>query len=267
MTAIALAIRSFRDELALHRRVIWALLMRELATRYGRENAGFLWLILEPLVFAGAVTLMWSLIRGQFENGLPVGAFTVTSYMTVILWRHMLGHGANAVTANSTLLYHRHITILHLFISRLLLEFISVTFASFTIYLVMAAIGQMDPPKNLPILYLGWFLTGWLSFGLALIMGSLATLFDFVERVIQVITYIMMPLSASFYMLAWIPGQFRKIALLNPYVSATEMVHSGYFGEFIKAYYDLPYACACAMVLTLIGVFLARYVRDRTEIE
>lgn len=148
-----------------------------------------------------------------------------------------------------------------------MIEFISVTLAAFVIYTFMLTIGYMTLPKNLPYLYLGWLLLGWLSFGLSLIMGSLATIFDFVERFIQVITYVMVPLSGSFYMIAWIPPQFRKIALLNPFVSTTELVRAGYFGEFVKTFYDIPYACACAMVLTIIGLTLARFVRDHTEIE
>lgn len=267
MNTISVAIRSFSSELSLHKRVIWALLMRELSTRYGRDNIGFVWLILEPLVFACAVTLMWSIIKGKFENGVPVPAFTATGYMSVILTRHMVGHGVHAVSANSTLLYHRYITILHLFICRLLIEFISVTLAFIVIYSVMAAIGAMHPPENLPMLYVGWFLLGWLSFGLALIMGSLSALFEFVERIVQVVTYILVPLSGSFFMLAWIPPQYRKIALLNPFTSTTESVRAGYFGEAVHTYYNIPYACAWAAGLTLVGLTLALYVRDRTHIE
>lgn len=40
-------------------RIIGALMMRELITRYGREGLGFLWLVLEPLVFCFGVMGMW----------------------------------------------------------------------------------------------------------------------------------------------------------------------------------------------------------------
>ncbi|MFN5779339.1 MAG: capsule polysaccharide export ABC transporter permease, partial [Novosphingobium sp.] len=33
------------------RRVIGALLLREMLTRYGRNNIGFLWLFVEPMLF------------------------------------------------------------------------------------------------------------------------------------------------------------------------------------------------------------------------
>ena len=39
--------------------VIWALILRELHTRYGRENIGFLWVVGEPILFCGGVAIAW----------------------------------------------------------------------------------------------------------------------------------------------------------------------------------------------------------------
>jgi capsular polysaccharide transport system permease protein len=261
------ASRGAHDELATHRRVIWALLMRELSTRYGRHNIGFLWLIGEPLVFAGCVTLMWSLIKPEFEHGIRVIPFVVTGYMSIILSRHMINHGMNCVKANVDLLYHRHITITHLFISRLLLEFIGVTFAFFVIFSVLLLLGQMTPPKNLPLFYAGWGLLAWMGVGLALIFGALAEMFEFMERVVGVITYIMVPLSGTFYFAAWIPPEFRRFVLLLPFIHPVEMIRAGFFGEFVTTYYDVAYAVAWCASMTFLGLVLVQFIRSRVEIE
>jgi capsular polysaccharide transport system permease protein len=49
-------------------RVIHALIIRELITRFGRENIGFLWIMVEPLLFASLVSVMWRLIHGPEEH-------------------------------------------------------------------------------------------------------------------------------------------------------------------------------------------------------
>ncbi len=54
---------SFVKACAVQRRVIGALLMREIQLRWGRRNLGFAWLFCEPLVFALPVLAMWSLLR------------------------------------------------------------------------------------------------------------------------------------------------------------------------------------------------------------
>ena len=45
----------------IQKRVISALLMREILTRYGRHNIGFLWLFAEPMIFTVGVTVLWNI--------------------------------------------------------------------------------------------------------------------------------------------------------------------------------------------------------------
>ena len=43
-TKTSTSLEELRDSWRIQRRVIWALVMREILTRYGRHNIGFLWL-------------------------------------------------------------------------------------------------------------------------------------------------------------------------------------------------------------------------------
>ena len=52
------AVIEFLRTVRRHARLLWALMMRELSTRYGRDNLGFLWLIGEPLLFTFGVLIM-----------------------------------------------------------------------------------------------------------------------------------------------------------------------------------------------------------------
>ena len=54
---------SFLESLLIQKRVIGALLMREIITRYGRNNIGFLWLFVEPLLLTLVMVLMWKFFR------------------------------------------------------------------------------------------------------------------------------------------------------------------------------------------------------------
>ena len=51
---------TLRQSFAIQRRVISALLMREVITRFGRENVGVLWLIGEPMMFTLGVATLWA---------------------------------------------------------------------------------------------------------------------------------------------------------------------------------------------------------------
>ena len=51
---------SFLRSLVVQRRVLHALLMRELITRYGRKNLGVLWVFVEPMIFTLGVAAIWT---------------------------------------------------------------------------------------------------------------------------------------------------------------------------------------------------------------
>ena len=192
--------KAFVASLKKHRSIFWALLMRELSTRYGRDNIGFLWLVIEPIIFATGVSILWSLIRPPYENGIEIIPFVITGYLPLILVRQTVGYAVGAVKNNSDLLFHRMITPLHLLMARLFTEIIGVTLASVVIIAFYNIIGVMDLPKNfadLSYIYVGWFMLALLAASIGMIMAALAEIFDFVERFVQILTYVMIPLSGA----------------------------------------------------------------------
>ena len=261
------AFTHFTEEVDKHLRIIWALLMRELSTRYGRDGLGFLWVIGEPLIFAVAVSIMWSYIRTPFENGVRIVPFVITGYLPLILVRQTVNFSVSAVKVNSNLLYHRQITPLHLFTARYLIEFLGVTTAFVVISTALIFLGFMEAPKTLDLVLAGWFLLAWIALGMALIMGALAELFDFVERVVQIITYIYIPFSGAFIMAATLAPGFRRAVMVLPFIHCTEMLRSGWFGEFIPVFYHPLYAVEWAAALTVLGLLLVQFVRSRVEVE
>lgn len=93
-------------------RVVGALLMREIITRYGRHNVGFLWIMCEPMMFTLGVTALWTVTKATHGSTLPITAFAVTGYSTVLLWRNCAGRCSLAIQPNQSLLYHRNVRVI-----------------------------------------------------------------------------------------------------------------------------------------------------------
>jgi hypothetical protein len=72
-------------------RVVGALVIREIYTRFGRESLGSVWIVAEPLVFALPVLCMWRAIRGSHEHGIAVMPFLWSGYLPILLFRHLGG--------------------------------------------------------------------------------------------------------------------------------------------------------------------------------
>jgi capsular polysaccharide transport system permease protein len=260
-------LRSVSQELARHQRIIWALSLREVITRYGRENLGFLWVMGEPLLFCIGVSVMWTVIKPSYEHGIRIVPFVVTGYMPLLLVRHVLQHGMYAVRMNAALLYHRQITTLHLFFARCIVEIIGVTFAFILMLCILLPFDLIELPKNLYLLYGGWFLLAWISFGLAVIFGSIFELFEPIERFVTLITYMLVPLSGAFYMVSWLPSSYRGLVMLIPFVNTVEMMRAGFFGDSVHTYYNVPYTIAWAAGFTVLGLLLSISVRRRVYVE
>src|SRR6476619_6676710 len=106
---------SLRKSWVIQRRVIWALLLREILTRYGRHNIGFLWLFVEPMLFTLGVTGLWTITGLHRASDLPITAFALTGYSTVLLWRNMPNRCVGAVSPNSALMYHRNVRVIDIY--------------------------------------------------------------------------------------------------------------------------------------------------------
>lgn len=253
--------------LATQVRIINALIMREMMTRYGREGLGFLWLIAEPLGFCVGVILLWTSIKAEYEYGLRVAPFVMSGYMCLLLLRHIVGHSISALQANIGLLYHRKINPLHIYISRAILEFFGATLAFIVVYIALFALGQVESPKSILLIYGGWMILAWLSFGLSMVLASMAIRYEAVERMSNIVMYLMIPLSGAFIMTHYIPETFRKFYLYVPFPHAVEMVRAGIWGEFLKTYYTPSYPIAFGAVLLFIGLLLLNINRDFVETE
>ena len=250
-----------------HARILGALMMREINTRYGREGLGFLWLIGEPLLFCLAVITMWTAIKPAYEHGVRIGPFVMTGYMCLLMLRHLIVHSLGAISANIGLLHHRQVTILHIYISRAILEIAGTTVAFIVVYAMLFFMGQVHLPKNILLLYSGWLQLAWVATGIALMLSALATRFETIERITQLFTYLLIPLSGAFYMASAIPPAFRDAYLLVPMPNTVEMVRAGIFGEFVETHYHPVYALLCGTVLMFFALIMVALSRDYIDIE
>jgi len=253
-----MATTTLRQSFVIQMRVIWALTIRELMTRYGRHNIGFLWLFVEPMMFTVGVTALWFLIGANHASHLPITAFALTGYSTVLLWRNMPSRVVMAVSSNLALMYHRNVRVIDLFASRLLLEAISLTLSFFMLSLFFIFTGYMDPPEDLLELVGAWIMTGWFGASLGLFLGACGEKSELIEKLWHPLAYLIFPLSGAAFIVDVMPPQARPAILLIPMVHCTEMVREAFFGSKIVSHYSVTYLLSWNLSLSLLGLSLER---------
>ncbi len=245
------------------KRIIAALLVREMLTRFGRHNLGFLWLFLEPMLFTLVVTALWTATKSLHGSDLPIVAFALTGYSSVLLWRNMPGRCIGALSANLSLMYHRNIKVLDIYFARLLLEFGGATISFIVLAITFIAVGILAPPEDVLTVMTGWFLLAWFGCGLAITLGAMAHHFELVEKFWHPASYLMFPLSGAAFLVAALPAFAQEIVLLFPMVHGVEMVREGWFGARARAIYDVSYIISFNLVLSVAGLMFARWTSKR----
>lgn len=249
-----------RSSWAVQRRVLGALLLREMLTRYGRHNIGFLWLFVEPMLFTLGVTTLWAISGASHGTNLPIAAFALTGYSAVLLWRNMPARCIGAVKPNLSLMYHRQVKVLDVLLARLILEGAGATISFAILSLIFVTIGMIAPPEDLLQVIAGWFVLAWFGMALALLLSAWAEQSELVDKLWHPAAYLLFPLSGAAYLVDILPKAAQDVVLYLPMVHCTEFIRDGYFGSKFHAHYDITYPLVVNACLTVLALAQLRKV-------
>jgi ABC-type polysaccharide/polyol phosphate export permease len=271
------AAQALKSAFEVQLRVVGALILREVLTRYGRKNIGFLWLFIEPMLFTLGIVIIRNIIMGnsalnltnnqQFFGSMSFAGFLMTGYSGFILFRNICNRIGSTSSGNKGLLYHRNIRILDLIFSRFILELAAVSASLIALTLAFHEFGLMSLPENILNVIIAWLLLAWFCFGFGLIVGYLMEASSFFDRIWPIILIVSLPFSGVIFMLNWLPANAQAFLSWFPLVNALEFLRESYFGPSIKAMYSITYLVSINLVLTFIGLTLSRKIRRVLESE
>lgn len=246
--------------------VIGALVMRELHTRYGRENIGYLWMIGEPLTFAGAIALMHATHTTSYKGGMNPLPFFVLGYCVFIIFRGIFNRAEGALEANMSLLYHKMVTVFDIMLARTVLEGAGTFLCLAIIMGLLTSLGFADPPERPLWLLCAVFFMIWFSFAASLTIVAITHDNRLIARFVHPFTYIMMPLSGSFYRVGWVPEPYREWIMWFPMPQIFEMARYGYFRSGTAEFFSVSYLITSCMVMTYFGMIAIKLVRSHVHL-
>ena len=168
-------------------RVLYACMMREVITRFGRHNIGALWLMAEPMLFTLGVAAVWYALRLNHASDIPIIAFAVTGYSSVLGWRNSASRCSMAITANRSLLFHRNVRVIDVLLTRSILEIGGATASFFAPYLGHFFDARLDdaPERYRSACVLGWLMLAWFGIALGILIGAGTAYSDVVRKAVD----------------------------------------------------------------------------------
>jgi capsular polysaccharide transport system permease protein len=244
-------------------RVIGALILRELHTRYGRENVGYLWLILEPALLASIIALIHSRAHRITGGDIEPVAMSLLGYCNFMTFRSIVNRSEGAIEGSLPLFYHRTIRPMDIMIARGILEAAGTWVAFFLLVGLAIACGISPLPQRPLILLAGMLCMVFFALGLGFVICGLTHENKALGRLVHPFTYIMMPLSGAFFALDAIPGPVRDVMLWSPLPHIFETMRHGYFRASSAQFIDPLYMIGWILGVWLIGLLLLSVAQRR----
>lgn len=252
-----------RTSLQVMRDTVFALMMRELKTRFGARKLGYFWALAEPAAQAVIMATLFALIGRNTLTGVPVALFMVSGILPFKFFSKLLPMLAASVQANRALFAYRQVSPIDPFITRLLIEIVTHVVVYVLIMSAMAWIGFDVWPENLLALISATTLLILIGTGLGLMLCSATAHW---EDTLKLLSMIMMPMffvSGIFFCATMVPQQYWYLFTWNPIFHVIEISRDALFSTYVTPVGSWAFLCFFALVTNAIGLMLYQVNRQR----
>lgn len=239
-------------------RVVTALIIREMATKFGRSAGGYLWAILEPLGSILLLSIAFSFALRTPALGTSFILFYASGVIPFGMYRSMSQGVALAVRSNKGLLSYPVVTALDAVFAKFALNFLT-TLVTATLLGAGIILGfGLHVNLDLAALISGLFLAALLGLGVGTVNCVLFGLYPTWKNVWSVLSRPLFILSGVLFLFESAPPTFQKILWWNPLIHVVALVRSGVYAEYNPLFISYPYVIGVALTLFVIGAYLLR---------
>lgn len=250
-----------RQSLAVMGRVIHAVIIREARTRYGSSQLGYLWALIDPVIFLIILIAIFSAMGRSSPIDVPLPVFFLSGIVPFFYWRGCFSRGATAVSANLGLISYPQVMPTDIVIARTVLEGAT----SLVVFVLIATVFNLtlgipfslyfDDPLQL-MLALGSLLyfslgTAFLSSGIGRVLPVWTNIQGYISRPLLI-------LSGVFFTLEQLPSTIRQYMAYNPVAHVIEWLRTAMFSSFDSNSYSVLFILVCGTVFFLIGLIIDR---------
>lgn len=242
--------------LKVHIRVTSALIIREMAARFGDKPGGYVWALLDPLTHVFLMTIIFSAIAKAPPLGTSFPLFFASGYLCFQFYQGMSTYVASAVKANKSLLTYPLVAPIDAVVARYILQFITTSFvATFilgTIIVQLPYSVHFDWPRILEAL----FAATLLGVGMGLINVTLFARSPLYEQIFSLVNRPMFMVSGVFFLPDAMPRPYADYLLYNPILHSVMCFRRGIYPEYNPEMLDMGYVYEWVSCLIFIGLAL-----------
>ncbi|MGR3439393.1 ABC transporter permease [Alterinioella nitratireducens] len=237
-------------------RTIFALMLREMSTTYGRSPGGYIWVILEPVGAVVLLSLAFSMVLRAPSLGTSFVLFYATGFLPFSAFMSLNGKLTSSLRFSRSLLAYPRVTWLDAVLARYILGLLT----EITVFCVVIT-GILLLQETRAVITIGPILTGLsmaavVGAGVGLMNCLLNGLFPVWGRIWTIISRPLFLASGIFFLYEDMPPIAQDILWWNPVLHATGEVRRGFYPVYEASYVSYTYTFGTGAVLVLLGLIL-----------
>lgn len=239
-------------------RAVFALLLREMASTYGRSPGGYLWAIFDPLAGVVLLTVVFSLTVPAPPLGGSFALFYATGYLPFAAFSDLTMKIGQAIRYSRPLLAYPSVTYLDAILGRLLLNLGS----ELMVFILMIG-GIHLWVSAIPDLAAGWLWQALsmlvvLVFGIGALNCYLFTRFALWERLWAIATRPLFFASGVFFLPDTMSPLLRDVVMWNPLTHVICAIRAGFYPLYEARLVSPAYVYAIGLTCIFWGLLLLR---------
>lgn len=244
-------------------RAIMAMMLREMASSYGRSPGGYLWAILEPAAGIFLLALLFSLAFRAPPLGKDFAIFYATGVVPFFAFNEVSNKTAAALQYSKQLLAYPRVTFMDAILGRFILNFLTQMLTGYVVLTGTVLLFETRTLIDFPGIALAYAMLAALCFGVGTLNCFLFLRFAIWQRAWAIVTRPLMIVSGIIFVFDSIPEPYRGYLWYNPLIHIIGQMRKSFYISYSGDYVSPAFVFGVGLGCTLIGLlFLRRYYRD-----
>ncbi|WP_372801136.1 ABC transporter permease [Paracoccus seriniphilus] len=244
-------------------RSIGALVLREMATSYGRSPGGYFWAVAEPVGGIVLLTLIFSLGFRSPSLGTNFAIFYATGILPFLAFNSIANRVANSIKQSKALLAYPAVTFMDAILAKAIFNIVTQLLVAYIIFtFIIFTQDTRTDPQILGIAF-AFLMSFTLAIGVGCLNCFLFNAFPWWQQVWSIITRPLFLMSCIFFVFDDLPNVVKPYLWFNPLIHVVGQMRRSFYPSYHGDYVSPLYVFAVALIPMVIGIaLLQRYHRD-----
>lgn len=239
-------------------RVVLALMLREMATTYGKSSIGYLWAVLEPIGAIAVLSFAFSIALQNPALGSSFPLFYATGYIPFMFYNTMQNKVGATLRENIQLLFYPRVTYMDAILSRFFLTMITQLLVAAIVFTGIMMLDSVNQNLNVTAILISLLVAGLLGLGVGVLNCVIIHLMPSWRQLWSIITRPIFLVSCIFYLFDALPVWVQSVLWWNPLIHIIGQTRTGFYSVYEGDYIFLAYPLIIAGVTLFLGLALLR---------